>query len=190
MRKTAWDPASRREKRLKQFDTFYVFKPKLKPKIKTEKDYLNTFEISEFDREYYETLHNYHEKPCGEKYGMDALPQEYICSTVDWHRKAVEQQVKKETLLQLLKEAINKLTPKQQAIINLHLQGLKQAQIAKKLNLCQTSIQKTLYGNWDAKHCKFYGGITKKLRKLMEQALIEKGTNIEAVLDLGFDEQL
>jgi DNA-binding CsgD family transcriptional regulator len=67
-----------------------------------------------------------------------------------------------------LREAIKKLTDKQREVLELHLKGLTQVQIAEKLGCHQTSVHKLLYGNkvYGANAGR-YGGVVKKLRKLM-----------------------
>jgi RNA polymerase sigma factor (sigma-70 family) len=73
-----------------------------------------------------------------------------------------------------------KLTPRQREVIKLYCEGLTQMEIAKKLNVNQSSITKSLNGNCDYRNGRrLYGGSRKKLQKLAEQdpkiqAIIEK----------------
>lgn len=61
------------------------------------------------------------------------------------------------------------LTPRQREVIKLYADGLTQMEIAKKLNVNQSSITKSLNGNVDYKNGKkIYGGARKKIRKIIE----------------------
>jgi len=64
------------------------------------------------------------------------------------------------------------LTPRQKEVIRLYSQGYTQMEIAKMLNVNQSSITKSLNGNVDYKNGKnskkVYGGIKKKVLKIME----------------------
>jgi len=72
------------------------------------------------------------------------------------------------------------LTPRQRQVIRLYAQGYTQTEIAKMLNVNQSSITKSINGNCDYRNGKkVYGGARKKLRKLAEkdqkiQGLIKK----------------
>ena len=60
-----------------------------------------------------------------------------------------------------------KLTPRQCEVIELYAQGLTQTEIAKKLNVNQSSITKSINGNCDYRNGKkIYGGAKKKLRRI------------------------
>jgi len=83
-----------------------------------------------------------------------------------------------ETLLDLqdqLKEAYwriidTKLTPRQREVIHLCKDGLTQCEIAKALNVNQSSITKSIHGNCDYKNGKrVYGGAKKKLQKIASE---------------------
>lgn len=72
------------------------------------------------------------------------------------------------------------LTDRQRAVIRLYADGYTQMEIAKMLNVNQSSITKSINGNVDYKNCKdddggkslkkskTYGGSKKKLRKILE----------------------
>lgn len=61
------------------------------------------------------------------------------------------------------------LTPRQREVIRLYADGYTQMEIAKKLNVNQSSITKSLNGNVDYKNGgKIYGGARKKIRKIIE----------------------
>ena len=67
----------------------------------------------------------------------------------------------------------NLLTPRQKEVIKLYSDGYNQMEIAKKLNVNQSSITKSLNGNVDYKNGKkkkiYYGGAKKKLWKIIQQ---------------------
>ena len=61
------------------------------------------------------------------------------------------------------------LTPRQKEVIRLYSDGYTQMEIAKMLNVNQSSITKSLNGNVDYKNGKkVYGGAKKKLNKIIE----------------------
>jgi DNA-binding CsgD family transcriptional regulator len=61
------------------------------------------------------------------------------------------------------------LTPRQKEVIKLYADGYTQMEIAKMLNVNQSSITKSLNGNVDYKNGKrVYGGARKKIRKIIE----------------------
>lgn len=61
------------------------------------------------------------------------------------------------------------LTPRQREVIRLYADGYTQMEIAKMLNVNQSSITKSLNGNVDYKNGKrIYGGAKKKIRKIIE----------------------
>lgn len=63
------------------------------------------------------------------------------------------------------------LTDRQKEVIELYSDGLTQMEIAKKLNVNQSSITKSLNGNVDYKQGKnkvSYGGSIRKLKKIIE----------------------
>lgn len=70
------------------------------------------------------------------------------------------------------------LTPRQRQVIRLYADGYTQMEIAKMLNVNQSSITKSLNGNVDYKNGKkIYGGARKKIRKI-----IENDTKIKEIL--------
>ena len=61
------------------------------------------------------------------------------------------------------------LTPRQREVIRLYADGYTQMEVAKILNVNQSSITKSLNGNVDYKNGKrVYGGARKKIRKIIE----------------------
>jgi DNA-binding CsgD family transcriptional regulator len=61
------------------------------------------------------------------------------------------------------------LTPRQKEVIKLYADGYTQMEIAKMLNVNQSSITKSLNGNVDYKNGKkVYGGAKKKINKIIE----------------------
>jgi len=65
-----------------------------------------------------------------------------------------------------------KLTSRQCEVIELYAQGFTQIEIAKRLNVNQSSITKSINGNCDYRNGKkIYGGAKKKLRRLAAQDL-------------------
>ena len=61
------------------------------------------------------------------------------------------------------------LTDRQKEVIRLYADGYTQMEIAKMLNVNQSSITKSLNGNVDYRNGKVvYGGAKKKLKKIME----------------------
>ena len=61
------------------------------------------------------------------------------------------------------------LTPRQREVIKLYADGYTQMEIAKMLDVNQSSITKSLNGNVDYKNGKrVYGGARKKIRKIIE----------------------
>jgi DNA-binding CsgD family transcriptional regulator len=61
------------------------------------------------------------------------------------------------------------LTDRQRQVIRLYADGYTQMEIAKMLNVNQSSITKSLNGNVDYKNGKkIYGGARKKIRKIVE----------------------
>jgi len=61
------------------------------------------------------------------------------------------------------------LTSRQREVIRLYADGYTQMEIAKILNVNQSSITKSLNGNVDYKNGKnIYGGAKKKIRKIIE----------------------
>lgn len=63
-----------------------------------------------------------------------------------------------------------KLTSRQKEVISLYCDGYTQTEIAKTLNVNQSSITKSINGNCDYKNGrKIYGGSKRKIQKLAEQ---------------------
>lgn len=143
------------------------------------KNYYSKFNLTDKERSLWETAPNYQEIPVG--YYIDSF-------TTNILEEEQEATTKVELLTKLLKANIPKLTKKQQAVLELHLQGLTQAQIAKRLNVGQTTVQKTLHGNWDPNYNKYFGGVIPKLRKLITKELTDQGIDLQELLNKGFGE--
>jgi len=80
------------------------------------------------------------------------------------------------------------LTSRQREVIRLYADGYTQMEIAKMLNVNQSSITKSLNGNVDYKNGKrIYGGARKKIRKIIE--LDDKIKDILAKMRAVRDEQ-
>jgi predicted DNA-binding protein YlxM (UPF0122 family) len=61
------------------------------------------------------------------------------------------------------------LTPRQKEVVKLYADGYTQMEIAKMLNVNQSSITKSINGNVDYKNGKkVYGGTRKKMMKIIE----------------------
>jgi DNA-binding CsgD family transcriptional regulator len=64
----------------------------------------------------------------------------------------------------------DELTARQRQVIRLYAQGYTQIEIAKQLNVNQSSITKSINGNCDYRNGKkIYGGARKKLRRLADK---------------------
>ncbi len=71
------------------------------------------------------------------------------------------------------------LTSRQREVIRLYADGYTQMEIAKLLNVNQSSVTKSINGNVDYKNHKVvYGGVKRKIRKI-----IENDAKIKAILE-------
>ena len=62
------------------------------------------------------------------------------------------------------------LTDRQKQVIRLYADGYTQMEIAKQLNVNQSSITKSMHGNVDySNNGRIYGGSHKKLKKIIEE---------------------
>lgn len=81
-----------------------------------------------------------------------------------------------------------KLTERQKEVLHYYAQGYTQTEIAKKLNINQSSITKSIWGNCDYRgKKKIYGGAAKKLQRLVVQdekiqAILKRLNEISAEL--------
>jgi len=76
------------------------------------------------------------------------------------------------------------LTSRQKEVIRLYAEGYTQMEIAKMLNVNQSSITKSLNGNVDYKNGKrVYGGARKKIKKIIEndEKIIEILRKMQAI---------
>lgn len=72
-----------------------------------------------------------------------------------------------EQLLTEFWRIVDTLTPRQSQVLKLYAQGLTQIEIAKHLNVNQSSITKSINGNCDYRNGKkIYGGAKKKLQRI------------------------
>lgn len=70
-------------------------------------------------------------------------------------------------LLEAFWRIVDMLTPRQRQVLRLYAKGLTQIEIAKVLNVNQSSITKSINGNTDYRNGKkVYGGARKKLLRL------------------------
>lgn len=108
--------------------------------------------------------------------GMTATHSEYNEELLDLRDKL------KEEFWRLVD---TQLTPRQRQVIRLYAKGFTQIEIAKKLNVNQSSITKSINGNCDYRNGKkIYGGARKKLRRLADkderiQAIIKRIADIQ-----------
>lgn len=69
-------------------------------------------------------------------------------------------------MIRLIMEAIaNHFTEHQKLVIKMTLEGKTQQTIADFIGIHQNAISKCLYGNYDYKRDRFYGGCVRKLQK-------------------------
>lgn len=71
---------------------------------------------------------------------------------------------------------VDTLTPRQSQVLKLYAQGLTQIEIAKHLNVNQSSITKSINGNCDYRNGKkIYGGAKKKLQRIAAKDPVIQG---------------
>lgn len=98
----------------------------------------------------------------------------YICENPEVRDKLLDLQDElKEAFWEL---ADSKLTKRQSQVLHLYVEGKTQIEIAKMLNVNQSSITKSINGNCDYRNGKkIYGGANKKLKRLAaKDAKIQK----------------
>ena len=99
---------------------------------------------------------NSFEQPHNKSFPISIEMMEYL--------RGLEDKLQKE-LVGLIKKH---LTPRQYEVLSLYADGYTQMEIAKILNVNQSSITKSLHGNTDYKNGKkIYGGISKKMQNLI-----------------------
>jgi DNA-binding CsgD family transcriptional regulator len=97
--------------------------------------------------------------------------------------------LREELRLEFWRLAKENLTERQFQVIELLAKGYTQIEIAKQLNVNQSSITKSVNGNCDYRNGKkIYGGAKKKLRRLADkdsqiQAIIEQIAEIHSLYD-------
>jgi len=101
-----------------------------------------------------------------------------------------EKELKEQLRLAFWRIVNTKLTPRQKEVITLYCDGLTQTEIAKKLNVNQSSITKSINGNCDYRNGRrIYGGARRKIQKLSEvdpeiQDILERLREIQS--DTGY----
>lgn len=81
-----------------------------------------------------------------------------------------------EQLLNEFWRIVDTLTPRQSQVLRLYAQGLTQIEIAKHLNVNQSSITKSINGNCDYRNGKkIYGGAKKKLQRIASKDPVIQG---------------
>ena len=95
----------------------------------------------------------------------------------------------KEQLIQEFWRLIDtKLTERQRQVLHLYAEGFTQTEIAKKLNVNQSSVTKSINGNCDYRNGRrVYGGAAKKLQRLAAkddkiQSILKRISEISAEL--------
>lgn len=97
--------------------------------------------------------------------------------------------LKERLLLAFWRIIDTQLTPRQRQVLRLYAQGFTQIEIAKQLNVNQSSITKSLSGNVDYRNGKkVYGGAKKKIRKIADndpeiQEIFKRMQEIKSEMD-------
>lgn len=106
------------------------------------------------------------------------------CSDAQGITGMLNSMVHSEELLDLKEKLLNEfwrivdtqLTARQSQVLRLYAQGLTQIEIAKRLNVNQSSITKSINGNCDYRNGKkIYGGARKKLLRIASKDPIIQG---------------
>ena len=125
--------------------------------------YYEDYDLSTRDRYYFEThQYRYTEIPVGED--IYEMVETYHQSHQDAPQSSQEEDVRKH--IGKFRKLCERLTKNQQAILKLHLKGYTQQEIADALNKSQGEISKALFGNYDYRRKRKYGGIYQKLKDL------------------------
>lgn len=134
--------------------------------IKENKRYLETFNLDDNTRKMIESNHQYREIPIG---GMiDTIFQEY--------KEEAEEDGYVQMAISVLYESLDDLTDRQKEIVGLYLAGNTQQKIGDEIGITQGSVSLAWHGVLDAKRGKYYGGILKKLRRvILERAEAHPG---------------
>ena len=126
--------------------------------------YFEAFDLSSTDRQYYELGHyRYIEIPAShilEHIAPSVEPQDASQST---------QPPPEDSAIYLsIKPLVDALTPIQQQVLALWMDGRTQQEIANEVGKHQTTIQKCLFGNWDPVYGKYHGGVFHRLKTLYD----------------------
>ena len=111
------------------------------------------------------------ETACSPEMLTEVADSEGIGSQLNPYHYNEEELELKEQLKEAFWRMVNtKLTKRQKEVITLYCEGYTQTEIAKKLNVNQSSITKSMNGNCDYKNGRrTYGGTKRKLQKLCGQ---------------------
>lgn len=153
--------------------------PKPKPKqercdsyLKAKKAYLEKFEISRGEREFFERFDIYYNELLMDNFCFDELSKDEV------EAKMPESVLYPEEYYKALKAVIPQLTERQQELVLGYLDGKTQSQLAKELGINQSSVSLAWSGSKNYTKCgergKVYGGIIKKLAQLITDELIKE----------------
>lgn len=119
------------------------------------------------------------EQPCSPEMLMEVADSEGIGAQLNpfgYNEELLD--LKEQLRLAFWRLVDEQLTSRQKEVIHLYAEGFTQTEIAKKLNVNQSSITKSINGNCDYRNGrKVYGGAKKKLNKL-----VEKDSEIQEIL--------
>ena len=139
-----------------------------------EKDYTDTFDLDDYERECWECRAQFNEIPMPN----NDIDYRFTNEDVDFYHEQVAEPTPEERAL--LKEAIETLTEKQRNILDLHLKGWKQVDIADKLGIAQCTVSVTLKGCKNHKSRVRHGGVLAKLKYVILGKKCERcGDDIE-----------
>ncbi len=107
------------------------------------------------------------ESPCSPEMLAEFADAEGMAGMFNSHNKEQIAELREQLKLEFWRLVDEELTERQRQVIRLYAQGYTQIEIAKQLNVNQSSITKSLNGNCDYRNGKkIYGGARKKLRRL------------------------
>jgi DNA-binding CsgD family transcriptional regulator len=107
------------------------------------------------------------ESPCSPEMLAEVADAEGMAGMFNAENKERIAELREQLKQEFWRLVDEELTDRQREVIRLYAQGFTQIEIAKKLNVNQSSITKSLNGNCDYRNGKkIYGGARKKLRRL------------------------
>lgn len=112
------------------------------------------------------------ESPCSPEMLTEVADSEGIGAQLNPYGYNEEELELKDQLKAAFWRIVNtKLTTRQKEVITLYCDGYTQTEIAKMLNVNQSSITKSINGNCDYRNDKkkIYGGAKRKIQKISEQ---------------------